>query len=80
MKTGNSTINFFTQMEEWERDHPESTFAKVIEKVDNVIKTGKPFLEVIPDSPFPARSTLTSTWGSAYNLHSLRVPGTHDFA
>jgi len=49
---------FFTQMEEWERDHPESTFAKVIEKVDNVIKTGKPFLEVIPDSPFPARSII----------------------
>jgi len=48
--------HFFTQMEAWERDHPESTFAKVIEKVDNVIKTGKPFLEVIPDSPFPARS------------------------
>jgi len=43
-------------MEAWERDHPESTFAKAIEKVDNVIKKGKPFLEVIPDSPFPARS------------------------
>jgi hypothetical protein len=49
---------FFTQMEAWERDHPESTFAKVIEKVDNVIKTGKPFLEVIPDSPFPARTIV----------------------
>jgi len=45
-------------MEEWERDHPESTFAKIIENVDNVIKTGKPFLEVIPDSPFPARSVI----------------------
>src|SRR5258705_13511489 len=45
-------------MEEWERDHPESTFAKVIEMVDNVIKTGKPFLEVILDSPFPARSIV----------------------
>jgi len=45
-------------MEAWERDHPESTFAKVIEKIDNVIKTGKPFLEAIPDSPFPARSIV----------------------
>jgi len=45
-------------MEEWERDHPESTFTKVIENVENVIKTGKPFLEVIPDSPFPARSVV----------------------
>ena len=49
---------FFKQMEEWEGDHPESTFAKVIENVDNVIKMGKPFLELIPDAPFPARSVV----------------------
>ena len=52
-------------MEAWEREHPESTFAKVMEKVNDVIKMGKPFVELIPDSPFPARSVVQ---GLAYLL------------
>ena len=49
---------FFTQMEEWEKDHPESTFAKVMENVNSAVSTCRPFLECIPDSPFPARSVI----------------------
>lgn len=45
-------------MEAWEKDYPESTFAKVMESVNNAISTSKPFLECIPDSPFPARSVI----------------------
>ena len=45
-------------MEQWERDNPESTFAKVMENVNNVVKKGQPFLELIPDLPFPARSVV----------------------
>ena len=47
---------FFTQMEAWEKNHPESTLAKVMENVNSAVSTSQPFLECIPDSPFPARS------------------------
>lgn len=49
---------FFKQMEAWERKHPESTFAKVIENVNRAMTMCKPFLEHILDSPFPARSLV----------------------
>jgi len=45
-------------MEVWERDHPESPFAKVMESVNSAVSTSRPFLECIPDSPFPARSVI----------------------
>ena len=45
-------------MEEWEKQHPESTLVKIMEKVNNVIELGEPFLRHIPDSPFPARSLV----------------------
>lgn len=47
---------FFAQMEEWEKDHPQSTFAKVIANVNGAISTSRPFLECIP--PFPAHSLV----------------------
>ena len=57
MKVGNLTITwkFFTQMEEWERDHPQSTFAKVnaTRNANSAISTSQPFLECV--SPFPPR-------------------------
>ena len=52
-------------MEAWETEHPESTFAKVIEKVNSAITMCQPFLGHIPDSPFPARSLIQ---GLAYLL------------
>jgi len=45
-------------MEDWERNHPESTLAKVMENVNSAVSTSRPFLECIPDSPFPARSVV----------------------
>ena len=56
---------FFRQMEAWETEHPESTFAKVIKKVNSAVTTCQPFLEHIPESPFPARSLIK---GLAYLL------------
>ena len=56
---------FFEQMEAWETEHPESTFAKVIEKVNSAVTICQPFLGHIPDSPFPARSLIQ---GLAYLL------------
>jgi hypothetical protein len=76
---------FFKQMEKWEKDHPESTFAKVIENVDNVIKIGQPFLEVIPDWPFPARSVvlglahLLRLGAVRMILFIFKAPDTHGF-
>ena len=57
-------------MEAWEAEHPESTFAKVIEKVNTAITMCHPFLGLIPDSPFPARSLLL---GMAYLLQLGKV-------
>ena len=51
---------FFRQMEAWETEHPESTFAKVIEKVNSAVTMCQPFLGHIPDSPFPACSLIQS--------------------
>jgi hypothetical protein len=51
---------FFKQMEAWEKEHPESTFAKVIDNVNSAVLMCKSFLEFIPDSPFPARSLVHS--------------------
>ena len=58
-------------MEEWEEEHPKSTFTMVIDDVNNAINMGQPFLELIWDSPLPARtvvwfSTSTATWESTY--------------
>jgi len=46
---------FFRQRE---RSHPESTFAKVIKNISSVVEMGDPFLELIPNSPFLARSLV----------------------
>lgn len=51
---------FFTLMETWEAEHPESTFAKIMEKVNNAVTLCQPFLGYIPDSPFPACSLVRS--------------------
>ena len=56
---------FFTQMEAWDTTHPESTLAKVLEKVNSAVTLCQPFIGQIPDSPFPARSLVQ---GLAYLL------------
>ena len=56
---------FFTQMEEWDTAHPESTLTKVLEKVNGAVTSCQPFIGYIPDSPFPARSLVQ---GLAYLL------------
>ena len=63
---------FFTQMEAWDTAHPESTLTKVLEKVNNAVTLCQPFIEHIPDAPFPARSLVQ---GLAYLLQ-LGMVGT----
>ncbi|KAG6895018.1 hypothetical protein C0993_010308, partial [Termitomyces sp. T159_Od127] len=49
---------FFTALSKWTHDHPESTLDRVLERVDQAIENGKDYMELIPDTPFPARGLI----------------------
>jgi len=49
---------FFRDMERWKEEHPESTFIRVMKKVDDAVQADKSFMDCIPDAPFPARSLV----------------------
>jgi hypothetical protein len=46
-------------MSRWTIDHPETTLDRVLDNIRARIDNGKDLLELIPDSPFPARSLIT---------------------
>jgi hypothetical protein len=50
--------NFFKAMTRWTIDHPETTLHHVLDNMCVGIGNGKDLLELIPDSPFPARSLI----------------------
>ncbi|KAG6875349.1 hypothetical protein C0993_009664, partial [Termitomyces sp. T159_Od127] len=50
--------DFFSALSKWTLNHPESTLDRVLERVDQAITGGTDFMEVIPNSPFPARSLI----------------------
>jgi hypothetical protein len=50
---------FFKAMSRWTIDHPETTLDRVLDNIYAGIDNGKDLLELIPDSPFPARSLVT---------------------
>jgi hypothetical protein len=51
---------FIKAMSCWTIDHPETTLDRVLDNICAGIDNGKDLLDLIPDSPFPARSLLTA--------------------
>jgi hypothetical protein len=49
---------FFKGLADWDNQHQDSTFLRVVEKIKDATITCKPFLGLIPDAPFPARSLV----------------------
>ncbi|KAG6867963.1 hypothetical protein C0993_009010 [Termitomyces sp. T159_Od127] len=49
---------FFSALSKWTLDHPESTLDRVLERIDQAIEGGKNYMELIPDTPFPARGLV----------------------
>jgi hypothetical protein len=49
---------FFKDLAAWDDQHRESTFLNVVEKIRDATITCKPFVEWIPNAPFPARALV----------------------
>src|ERR1700691_1214252 len=49
---------FFRALSQWTLDHPESSLDRVLEYVCVGIDEGKEFLQLVPNSPFPARGLI----------------------
>jgi hypothetical protein len=49
---------FFATLSQWTLEHPESSLDRLLDKICVGIDRGKELLELIPDSPFPARGLL----------------------
>jgi len=49
---------FFTDMEAWRDQHPDSNLLKVMEKINDAVTKNLPFAELVPDRPFPARGLV----------------------
>ena len=45
-------------MSRWTIDHPETALDRVLDNICAGIDNGKDLVELIPDSPFPARSLV----------------------
>jgi hypothetical protein len=45
-------------MNAWKDWHPDSTPMKVMEKVNEAVTKNLLFVELVPDSPFPARGLV----------------------
>jgi hypothetical protein len=61
---------FFAAMSRWTIDHPESTLDRILDRLCTAIDNGQPLLDLVPDSPFPARSLIK---GIAHLLQLGRV-------
>jgi hypothetical protein len=45
-------------MSRWTLEHPETKLDRVFDNICVAIDNGKDIIELIPDSPFPARSLV----------------------
>ena len=61
----------FTQMEEWDAAHPESTLTKVLEKVNGAVTLPNHLSDI---SPFPARSLIQGDLAYLLQLGSVLIP------
>lgn len=51
---------FFTALSRWTLDHPDSTLDHILRRVSDAIDSGRDYLDLIPNSPFPAQSLMKS--------------------
>ncbi|KAG6827306.1 hypothetical protein H0H92_012378 [Tricholoma furcatifolium] len=51
---------FLHELSTWNRNNPENTLTHVLKKVDSAIKSSESFIDLIPDSPFPAQTLVKS--------------------
>jgi hypothetical protein len=51
---------FVKTLSRWNEDHPEHTLERVFAKINTGLENAQPLLQLIPDSPFPARSLVTA--------------------
>lgn len=49
---------FFETLSQWTIDHPETTLDRVLDRIRSAIDNGQGFLDLVPDSPFPARGLV----------------------
>ncbi|KZP08539.1 hypothetical protein FIBSPDRAFT_261721 [Athelia psychrophila] len=52
--------DFFQAMSRWTMEHPESSLDNVMDKICSAIESSDSVMQLIPDSPFPARSLVTA--------------------
>jgi len=64
---------FFAAMSRWTIDHPESTLDRILDRLCTAVENGQPLLELVPDSPFPARSLIKGI-AHLLQLGSVRDP------
>ena len=57
-ETWNLDRKFLDHLTRWTDDHPESRLDRVLDNICIAIDDSKDFLNLIPDSPFPARSLV----------------------
>jgi len=50
--------DFFKDLAVWDNQHRDSTFLRVVGKIKDATITCKPFMELIPNEPFPARGLV----------------------
>ena len=50
--------DFFKDLVDWDKRHQDSAFLAVVEKIRDATITCKPFMELIPNEPFPARALV----------------------
>jgi hypothetical protein len=60
-ETWNLDQKFLDDITRWTDNHPDSRLDdRVLDNICTAIDAGKDFLDLIPDSPFPARSFVGS--------------------
>jgi hypothetical protein len=65
--------NFLVALNRWNRDNEHSKLTTVLRWIDNAIDVGKPFLDLIPNQPFPAGG-LVKGLASLIQLGVVRLP------
>jgi hypothetical protein len=63
---------FLDDITRWTDNHPESRLDRVLDNICTAIDAGKDFIDLIPDSPFPA-GTLIRTLGQLIKVSTVRL-------